>query len=228
MQSDTTPPPPTETPQRQPRQGASIGLIRLDPRALEGAYPALAFLVANSLWSTQLAIAISFVTALVVFVRNRQRGVIGILGGLSFVIVSISAIVGLIWDSGTVFVAQNLIADFVFAGVYAVSIAIGRPLIGVIVREVVPAIKPVLQVNHPVFVQLSLVALAMNGVEGVARLWMIDVLSTNWYVVISRVVFIPVTIGFYLLCYWRVSKVAIAIWPADMPPPARVGDEAPA
>ena len=196
--------------------------IRMDPRVIEGAYPAFVFLIANSLWTTQLAIALSFGTALFVFVRNRQRGVIGILGGISFIIVSISAIVGLIWDSGTVFVAQNLIADFVFAGVYAVSILIGRPLIGVIAREMVPSIKPVIDVNHRVFVQLTIVAIFINAGEGIARLFMIEAMSNNAYVIVSRVVFIPLTIAFYALCYRQVSKTAIAIWPADMPPPPRL------
>jgi hypothetical protein len=196
--------------------------VRIDPRAIEGAYPAFAFILANWLWTTQIAIALSFATALVVFVRNRQRGVIGVLGAISFVIVSISAIIGLIWNSGTVFVAQNLVADFVFAAVYAGSILIGRPLIGVIARELVPSIKPVIDVNHAVFIQLSIVAILINAGEGIVRLFMIEAMSNNAYVIVSRVVFIPLTIGFYLLCYRQVSKTAIAIWPADLPPPPRL------
>ena len=222
MQTETTPAP--EPAARDDSTVRPSDYIRLDPRVIEGAYPAFVFLIANSLWTTQLAIGLSFATALIVFVRNRQRGVIGVLGAISFVIVSISAIVGLAWDSGTVFVAQNLIADFVFAGVYAVSILIGRPLIGVISRELVPSIKPVVDVNHTVFIQLTVVAIIINAGEGLARLWLIDVLSNNWYVIVSRVVFIPLTIAFYVLCYWRVSKVAIGIWPADLPPPPRRGE----
>jgi hypothetical protein len=193
-----------------------------DTRVLQGALPAVVFLVANAMGPAQVAIGLSFVTSAVVFVRNRGAGVIQLLATMSFAIVAVSAAVGLALDSPKAFVAQNAVTDFVIAVIFTVSVVVRRPLIGLIARELVPAIRPVIDVTHIVFAQLTLLSAALNVGQGVARLFMLDALSANEYVIISRVVFIPMNIAFYALCYWRVSQVAIRIWPADMPPPPRV------
>jgi hypothetical protein len=209
----------------QPRSRDEIrasDYVSFDFRVLESALPAVVFLVANSLGPPQLAIVLSFVTSAAVFVRHRGSGTIQLLAAFSFAIVSVSAVVGLVFGSTKAFVAQNAVTDFVIAAAYAVSVVARRPLIGLIARELVPSIRDVIGVSHSVFVQLSIVAAVLNAAEGVARLFLLEALSANQYVIVSRVAFIPVMVGFSLLCYWRVSKVAIRIWPADKPPPPLV------
>jgi hypothetical protein len=212
----------TEAPARSRSDAAPWEYVRPDFRVLLGALPAGVFLVMNSLGPVQLAIGLSFVSSVFVFLRERHRGVIGFLALLSFVVVAISAGIGLALGSGRAFAAQNIVADVVIAVVFTISVLVGRPIVGLIARELVPAIQPVIAVAHPVFVQLTLVSVALNLGTAVARLFMIDALSTNQYVLLSRVVFIPLNIAFYVLCYLRIGRTAIAIWPADLPPPERI------
>jgi intracellular septation protein A len=195
--------------------------IRPDWRVLEGGVPALAFILINSFWDARAAIAISFAASVVVFVRNRSSGVIRFLSVMSFCIVAASAAVGLALDSDTAFVAQNLVSDFIIAVVLVASVLIGRPLVGAVARQLVPAIQPVMELNDPVFRTLTLVSAGLNIGTGVVRIFMLDALSTNVYVILSRVVFMPANLLFYILCYVMISRVAIRTWPADMPLPPK-------
>lgn len=104
--------------------------LRPHPRILESLLPVAVYIACNSFASTQIAIASSFAASVVVFARNRGYGTIRFLGLLGFAVLTISANLGLIADSGKVYVAQNLVSDFIFAGVFAGSVLAGRPLIG--------------------------------------------------------------------------------------------------
>jgi hypothetical protein len=72
-------------------------------------------------------------------------------------------------------------------------------------------------------VQLTLTSAAINLGEGVVRIFLLIALSDNAYVILSRVLFIPLSIGFYVLCYALVNREAIRIWPEGMPVPNRDG-----
>ena len=76
--------------------------------------------------------------------------------------------------------------------------------------------KPVMAINHPAFVWLTALNGVMNAGQGVARWFMLDAMEVNTYVVVSRVVFIPMTVAFVVLCYAIVNRVAVRIWPADV------------
>jgi len=195
------------------------GYIRPDFRVFQGALPAAVFFIANQFGPTQVAIALSFAISLWVFVKNPGHGVIRALSVLSFTIVTGSAIVALILDSDKAFVAQNLVGDFAIAAVCIGSVLLGRPMIGAIAREMVPGIQPVMPVGHTVFVRLTLINAAFNLGTGIVRIFMLGALSANAYLVLSRVVFLPLGILFFLLCYRWITQEAIRIWPADMPPP---------
>ena len=197
--------------------------VRPHPRVLESLLPIGAYVVFNLVVSTQIAIAASFVTSVVVFVRNSGYGTIRFLGLLGFAVLTVSAVLGLVSHSGKIYVAQNLVSDFIFAGVFAGSVAARRPLIGAIAREVAPAIKPVMAIGHPLFVRLTFGSAAINLLEGIARIALLRALSDNAYVIVSRVLFLPLGIGFYVLCYALVNREAILIWPAELPPPNRDG-----
>jgi hypothetical protein len=191
--------------------------LRIDASVFQGFLPSIVFLVANRLGPTQVAIALSFAAAVWVFARNRSSGVIRLLGSVGFLIVAFSAVLGLALDSDRAFVAQNIFADIVFTGLFAGSVWIRRPLIGAIARELVPGIGPVMRIDLPVFVWLSLLNAAINAVSAVARYFMIESLSVDAYVILSRAVFIPVNIAFIVLCYVSVTRTAIRIWPHDVP-----------
>jgi hypothetical protein len=197
--------------------------VRPNPRILESLLPVGVYFVVNVLWGTVPGIAASFAATILIFARNRSHGTIRLLAVLGFVITTGAAALGLISGSGKIYVAQNLITDFVFAGVFAASVAVGRPLIGSIVHEVVPAVQPVMAVDHPLFARLTLVSAAINVAEGLGRAFMLQALSDNAYIILSRAVFLPLGIAFYFLCYVLVQREAIRIWPANMPAPNRDG-----
>jgi intracellular septation protein A len=197
--------------------------VRPNARILEGLLPVGAYIAVNLFAATEVAIAASFAASVMVFVRNRAHGTIRLLGGIGFAVVAASAVLGLISHSGKVYVAQNLVSDFIFAGVFFGSVLAGKPLIGAIAREVAPALQPVMAVNHALFTQLTLVSAAINFGEGVARIFLLNALSDNEYVIVSRVLFIPLSVGFYVLCYALVNREAIRIWPEHMPVPNRDG-----
>jgi hypothetical protein len=94
-------------------------------------------------------------------------------------------------------------------------------MIGAIAREMVPGIQPVMPLDHRVFMMLTLVNAAINLGTGVARIFLLDALTENQYVIVSRVVFLPLSIGYFLFCYREITRAAIRLWPDDMPPPAQ-------
>lgn len=209
------------------RERAATGRVRtmdymqLDPSIGLGLLPVAVFLVVNYLGPAQWAIGLSFLASCFVFVRMRSRGAIQFLSVLGFIIVAGSAVVGLVADSDRAFVAQNIVADFVFAAFFAGSALIRRPLIGAIAREAVPAIRPVMPIDLALFMQLTLLSAALNIVTGVARIFLFQALDANAYTIASRVLGAPLSIGFVIYCYYAVTRTAIAIWPADLEPPAR-------
>jgi len=195
------------------------GYLRPDFRVLAGVLPSVAFLVLNSVTSTEIAIVVSFVVSAAVFARNPGSGVIRALTVISFGVVFASAIVGLALDSGKAFVAQNMVGDFLIAVIFFGSVVIGRPMIGAIAREMVPAIKPVMAIDHAVFVKLTLINVVVNLVSGIARLFLLDALTENQYVIASRALGFPLGVAFFLYAYREITRVAIRIWPADAAPP---------
>lgn len=200
----------------------TIDYIQLDPHIFIGLIPVAVFLVVNQFWSAQLAIGLSFAASVVVFTVSRGRGAVRFLSILGFAIVTVSAVVGLVAESDRAFAAQNIVADFVFAAVFAGSAILRRPLIGAIAREAAPAIAPVMALDHPLFMRLSMLNAALNVATGIARIFLFDALSVNAYVIASRALGAPPAILFTAYCYFSITREAIRIWPADVePPPAR-------
>ena len=198
--------------------------VRPSPQVLIAFLPALAFILADKFAPTAAAIGASFAVSAVIFVLNPGGGgVIRMLGAIGFAIVCGAAIVGIVLSSGKAYVAQNLFADFAFAAVFAGSVVVHRPLMGAIIREVVPALKPVMAIDHPLFVQLTLANVGINLAQGTTRIFLIQDLSASQYAIASRAISYPVSVAFYLLCDVLVHRTAIAIWPADLPPPRRDG-----
>ncbi len=214
---DATSTPGAEPPPDERNRARVRDFLNIDANVFQGFAPAVVFLIANQFGPAQIAIVLSFAAAVVVFARNKTSGVIRLLSTLGFAIIAFSTVLGLALDSDRAFVAQNIFADIVFAALFVSSVLAGRPLIGAIARELVPGIRPVMRVNLPVFVQLSLLNAAINGVSAVARYFMIESMSVNAYVILSRAVFIPVNIAFVVLCYVMIVRTAIRIWPEDEP-----------
>lgn len=175
--------------------------FRYNPAIAEGALPVIVFWLLNLVADPRIAIAGSFVTAVIVFIRNSDSGVIRFLSAVSFTIVAGSAVVGLVLDSDKAFAAQNIVSDFSTVPLGIGTIIAGRPLVGMITRELVPAVRPFLAENHRTFIWLTLIVVGINVVTGFIRWYMLGELSTNNYVVLSRVLGLPFNFVYFTLCY---------------------------
>jgi hypothetical protein len=188
--------------------------FRYNPAMAEGILPALVFWVLNQFSDPRVAIAASFATAVVVFYRNRDSGVIRFLSAMSFAIIAASAVVGLVFESDKAFAAQNIVSDFLTVPMALGTIFVGRPLVGMVTRELVPAVRPLMAVDHSAFVWLTVIVVAVNFTTGVIRWYMLDALSTNDYVILSRVLGVPFNILYFAVCFywvrWEVERAMAA------------------
>ena len=190
--------------------------IRFNPVVFEGAMPVVVFWVANNLGPERVAIALSLVAAIVVFVRNRESGVVRALSVLGFAIVALSAVIGIVFESDKAFAAQNIASDFAIAAISLLSIVIGRPLMGAVTRELIPALAPLLATADKVFVTLTAVNVVSNLGQAAMRLWLIDVLDTNDYVILSRVFGIPFTVAYIGIAYVLIGRRLEELRPAPV------------
>ena len=168
--------------------------------------PIAAFLLVDRLADTRWAIGAGLAAAILVFLRTRRSGVVGYLAVGGIVIVGGSATVGIIVDSDKAFFASDAIGDVLWTGAFLGSVVLGRPLMGVLMREIFPGIREWIPERHRVFVALSLAWAAQNVVTAVIRVLLLDALSTNSYLLWSRVATWPLTIGLFALSYYLIGR----------------------
>ena len=168
--------------------------VRFDPQILIGFVPVAVFLIANALGPAQIAIGLSFVASCIVFAMTPGRGATRLLSITGFAIVTVSAVVGILADNDRIFVAQNIGIDLAFAALFAGSVIVGKPIIGLIAREAAPGIQPVMALEDPIFVRLTLLNVGINLVEAALRVGMLFWLDAGAYAIVSRVSAAPVTI----------------------------------
>ena len=184
----------------------------VDWRIFWSLLPLVVFLVLNSfwpedLWRTQVAIVASFAASTWVFAKNHDSGVIRFITVLGFVVVAGSAVVGLAAHSAKAFAAQNIYSDFLVAAVCLGSIAIGKPLVGAVAREIIPALRTLMEPGHRLFVILTLVFMTYNIGTGIFRIFLLGEFSANEYVIVSRVTS-PISLVFFLACYFTIKRAA--------------------
>jgi len=119
----------------------------------------------------------------------------------------VSAVVGLAADSAKAFAAQNIYSDFLVAAVCLGSIAIGKPLVGAVARESIPALRTLMDPRHRVFVILTLVFMTYNIGTGIFRIFLLGEFSANEYVIVSRVTS-PISLAFFLAAYFMIKRAA--------------------
>lgn len=169
------------------------------------------FWAANQLGPSWLAIVLSLATAAVVYAVNKEYGATRALSAIGFVIAASSAVAGLLLESEKTFAAQNIFGDLVFIVIATGSIVIGKPIAGVIVREMFPTLRPHIRANDTIFVALTLVVIVANAMQGGMRFWMLEEMSTNDYVLASRVAGLPFNLVYvgvaYGLIAWRLRQL---------------------
>lgn len=162
-------------------------------RILWGAIPIAVFYALSRVAAPWMAISGGFAASAVVYWFNRRDTTLGMLTLFGFAVVSVSAVTGIVMNSEKAYLASGPAADFLFVPVYAVSIAIKKPLIGAIAREMFPKYAASVPLNAPVYVWLSVYWAAHDVVQGVARIFLLDTLSVGEYLVWSRVLNWPFT-----------------------------------
>ena len=185
----------------------------IDWRVAQSGVPVIVFVVLNQFGSAHLAIGASFAASVWVILNNRDSGVIRALALMGFVVVTGSAVVGLLANSAKAFAAQNIVGDFLVASVGVGSVLIGRPLVGAVARETIPALRSLLDLQHRAFVYLTLGFVAINIFTGIVRIFLLDALSTNEYVLVSRLVGFPLTGAFFVVSYLTIKRAAVALAP---------------
>lgn len=178
-----------------------------NPLIVRSTWPILVFWVVRSLIDTQAAIAAGFGTALwVLFAHRRQSGMVGLLAILGIVIIGGASIVGLILDSDKAFLASDAARDFMTAAFSLASIAIGRPLVGLVARETSPRLALTLVENHRVFVMTTFGFAIVNIITGAMRVYMLDSFDVTPYIILSRVATFPINLAFFGAAYYLIMR----------------------
>ena len=155
-----------------------------------------------------LAIGLGFIASSVVFFLNRKDRLIGALTLFGFVVVTISAVIGILWESEKAYLAAGPLTDFLFIPAYLVSILIRQPLIGGIARELVPAVAGKIPVNAPVFAGLSVAWAVFDLVHGILRTYLLRELSVGEYIIWSRLISWPFSAALLGMTVWLIVREA--------------------
>ncbi len=178
----------SETVRREPSWKPLLREWRVNPRLFITAIPVAVFYALTVTVSPSLAVAGGFVAAAIVFYYTRQSPLYQALSAVGFGVVSLSALVGIIWSSEKAFLAAGAASDFLFVFIYIGSVVIKQPLVGGIMREVLPALAGRLPVTASVFVWTTIAWAVFDVFSGSLRVYLLANLSVGEYIVWSRVI----------------------------------------
>ena len=189
--------------------------------------PVLGFYAGYELWGLTAGIVIATVVALAIEAYERKHGRRGALALVSAAFVVIQGVVGLIADSAVVYLAQPVIVSAIWGFAYFISVAIGRPLMGVFADAWYP---------FPDFVKQSRTYRSVFGFESVVwgvyllarsgiRMLVLWTGSIGGFVAIQFVTGIPFIIALVIWSLWYAVRgfERSTEWD-DAPPPALVPD----
>lgn len=183
-------------------------LSQVNPRIGMTIIPVLVFWSVRQVAIPEVAIAAGFIASLTVFFINRRHGIIGALAVVSMLIVGGGALVGIITGNEKAFLANDPVGDFIVTTLTLGSIIIRRPLFGLLAREFVPALKNILEPRHTVFYITTLLLTVMNAMQGTARLYLLQNLSVDEYLIWSRVVSYSLNIVMFIIAYNLIGRAA--------------------
>ena len=155
--------------------------------------PVLTFLAFTRVADAWVAVSGGFAVSVFVFFLARRDRLIGTLSAFGLTVVTVSAILGVIWNSEKAYLASGPASDFLFVPLYLASVLLSRPLVGSIVHEIFPRRFAMVPANHTVFVRLSLAWAGFDVIHGVVLTTLLLNLGVVEYVVWSRVVGWPIT-----------------------------------
>jgi len=167
---------------------------RINFRILLGGLPVAVFYVLTRFTPAWVAIGGGFLASVVVFRMARTSGLIRLIVAFGLTILAVAAVVGILWDSEKAYLAAGPAGDILWPLLYAGSIAVRRPLVGAIAREMVPRLAGLIPVNDRLFIGLSVMWGSFDIVRGVVLIWLLRNLSVGEYIVFSRLFNWPINI----------------------------------
>lgn len=156
-------------------------------RILVSGIPVAVFYVLTRVAPPSVSVTGGFIAFTIVFFYTRRSRLYQLLTVVGFVVVALSAAVGIVTSSEKAYLAAGPVSNFVFVPLYLGSVRLGQPLVGGIAREIVPGMVGRLPVNAAVFAWLSVVWGVYEAVQGVVRFLLLSELSVGEYIVWSRV-----------------------------------------
>ena len=185
---------------------------QVDPVAILGAAPTIAYLIFNAIGGVRPAIAAAVVFGVVVYVvQRRLRPQITVVRWLMVFSVCFNVgfgVWGLIEGDGKVYWARDFIDNFVLGGVFLITVLMGRPIVSALVRETFPDIRERLPADHRVWIRLTIVWGLYIALAGVLRWWLLDQVSASTYAYIR----LPLGWGLgAVLMLWTFSSVGRAM-----------------
>ena len=178
-------------PPREPR--------KLDFRIAYGILPVVAFYIGYQ-WHAYAAIGLGFLAAVVAYYASDRKGLVGIFALFGLLVATVAALVGIVLEDERAFLARDAAIDFLLASLGLGSLLLGRPVVGLILRDMWPALRDLLPLQHRAFVLATLVFVVTNIFQGTVRTWMLfGGFTVGEYLVYSR------------LFGWPVAGIMIAI-----------------
>ena len=185
---------------------------QVDPVAILGVGPTVAYLLFNGVIGVRAAIAAAVIAGVIVYIfQRRLRPQITVVRWLMVFSVAFNVgfgIWGLIEGDGKVYWARDFIDNFVLGGVFLLSVLVGRPIVSAVVRETFPSLRDQLPADHRVWTRLTIVWGLYIALAGVLRWWILDQVSAETYALIR----LPLGWGMGLvLMLWTFSDISRAI-----------------
>jgi len=158
---------------------------QVDPVAILGVGPTVAYLLFNGVIGVRAAIAAAVIAGVIVYiVQRRLRPQITVVRWLMVFSVCFNVgfgVWGLIEADGKVYWARDFVDNFVLGGIFVISVFIGRPIVSAVVRETFPDIRQKMPADHRVWTRLTIVWGLYIALAGVLRWWILDQVSAETY-----------------------------------------------
>lgn len=164
------------------------GHWRPNPRVLLPALPVIIFWALTQTVPPQMAIIGGFLSFCVVFYLTRETRTFQALSALTFGVIAVSTVVGLVSSSEKAFLAAGPVTDFIVAPIFLISAATRMPLVGAVTKETVPGLAAHLPTNAPVFIWLTVFWALFNIATGTMRSFMLANMSVGEYMAWSRII----------------------------------------
>jgi hypothetical protein len=110
--------------------------------------------------------------------------------------------------SARAYLATDPIGDLLAAIIALASIFFQRPLSGVLAQELVPVVQRFLDPRHPVFFLTTWLIVIVNGFQGASRVFLLQKLTVDEYLLWSRVISWPLTIVLFIAIYILINRAA--------------------